>query len=41
MRDCIVQKLENNTYDAISVLVFLAIPMVFQWVLYRFEGDFM
>ena len=31
----------NNAYDAISALVFLAIPMVIQWVLYRFEGDFM
>ena len=36
-----MQKLVNNAYDAISTLVFLAIPVVFQWVLNRFEGDFM
>ena len=41
MRDYIMQKLENNTYNTISALVFLAIPVVFQWSLYRFEGDFM
>ena len=34
-RDCILQKLVNNAYNTISALVFLAIPVVFEWVLYR------
>ena len=36
-----MQKLINNAYDVLSALVFPAIPVVFQWVLYRFEGGFM
>ena len=40
-RDCIMQELINNAHDAISVLIFLAIPVVFQLVFYRFEGNFM
>ena len=35
-----MQKLGNNTYDAISVLVFLAIPVVLH-EFYIFECDFM
>ena len=29
-RDCIMQKSVNSVYDVISVLIFLAIPVVFQ-----------
>ena len=36
-----MQKLINDAYNMILVLIFLAIPVVFQCILYEFEGNFM
>ena len=39
-RHYIMQQLVNNAYNMISALVFFAIPVVFHYVLYGFEDNF-